>query len=41
MSNKKNRVEKAYKNLIFLNSVDARSIRILAEFEGRDRRKFR
>ena len=33
MAKKKNSVEKAYKNLDFLNSVDARSIRILAEFE--------
>lgn len=33
MAKKKNSVEKAYKNLDFLTSIDARSIRILAEFE--------
>jgi len=32
MKKKKNEVEKAYKNLDFLNSTDARAIRILSEF---------
>lgn len=32
MAKKKKNAEKAYKNLDFLNSIDARSIRILAEF---------